>query len=522
MGQAFSFTKNNLGDILTQGVGRSVVLKIHRLYRLMSVILLLLVLYAGCSMAEQDFRDIPSRHWAGDSVNDLVKLGITQGYPDGTFRGSNNISRYETAMFMAKLSEAVSGPTGDVDMAIEQLKKDLRAEIRELRAEIAQLKKRPEEIEERPISGSYMTRMMFGNLLTGNTATPGIVGPVGPKVNYRLKTTFAKSLGQGANVKVNVDTMDAGFNGGQGDLSTKILDIEGNMKVSMGFESPVDVKVTVGPGTVIHTEEADSNGNYIARSENNFVYERPYNGISFSTKFGAIDTLFGYFARKMANTGEIDVNQFKLLGKWYIPMLFIADEVNLYAGLDYLTRQPQSTPPGPSDTKITLGFDALGGKNIKYDLVFGFGQGSDGMMGGLGVTLQDIWETGTIISFKYKAVGSTFLYEPAQLDEYLFAGTDNFGRLVLAASGEGVVDVGLEVTQVLSETINLVSRTDMRLAPGHVYDSAHAQCALTTELGLVYDVAPNTILQGLYRVETIPSAADQTTDLLQMVLSFTF
>ena len=64
-----------------------------------------------------------------------------------------------------------------------------------VKSKIAQLKKKPEERDEKPISGSYKTRVMFGNLLAGETGTPGQNAPVGPKVNYRLKTGFSKSLG---------------------------------------------------------------------------------------------------------------------------------------------------------------------------------------------------------------------------------------------------------------------------------------------------------------------------------------
>ncbi|MFC1767388.1 S-layer homology domain-containing protein [Candidatus Margulisiibacteriota bacterium] len=485
--------------------------------------LVFLLIFGVASFAEDaDFSDVPSRHWAKDAVDDLINLGITQGYPDGTFRGSNNISRYETATFLAKLSENVAGPTEDIDFAIEKLKRDLRIEIRALRAEIAQLKKKPEGEEDRPISGSYRTRIMFGNLITGSTATPGATAPVGPKVNYRLKTSFSKNLGKGASIKVNVDTMDAGFDGGQSDLATRMLDVEGKMKINLGLDEPVDVKVTAGPGTVVHTEEADASGEYIARSENNVVYERPYSGISFATRFGGLNTSLGYFARKLSTSGEIDVNQIKLGGSWYIPRLFFADEVNISGTIDYLTNTPQASPPGPSDTKITLKTEAMGGKKVKYDFVLGFGQGTDSLMGGFGIGLEDVWNSGTIIRFSYKSVGTNYLYQPDVLDEYLFAGVDNFNRLLVTSSGEGVVDLGLEVIQVLTESINLVSRTDMRLASDNSYGEAVPQAAFTTEIGLIYDIAPNTILEGLYRLETVPSAADKSTDLLQMVLSFAF
>lgn len=475
------------------------------------------------SFAEtRDFKDVPTKHWAKDSINDLVRLGITQGYPDGTFRGPKTISRYETAMFMAKLAQSVSEPTEDIDFAIEKLKNDLRVEIRALRAEIAQLKKQPEEETERPISGSFNSRIMFGNLFAGNTEVPGQNAPVGPKMNYRLKTTFAKSLGKGANIKVNLDTMDAGFNGGQGDFSTRILDVEGNMKINFFLADPIDIKVTVGPGTVVHTEEADANGHYIARSENNIVFQRPYSGISFSTKLGSLDTSLGYYARKLTNAGEIDVSHAKLSVKNYFGSFFFSDDIYLSSDIDVLSKDPQSNPSGPTDTKVTLYTGAKSGEKLKYDLILGFGKENDSLLGGLGVELDDMWNTNTNIKFSYRSVAKNYLYESAVLDEDIFSGVDYFGRLIGNGSGEGVVDFGFEVKQVMTETIDFILRADLRFSGDNSYGEDFPQSGSLYEMGLVYDIAPSTVLEGLYRIDNIPSAADKSTDLMQMSLLFTF
>src|SRR3989339_2054193 len=74
---------------------------------------------SAAAFAEVKFKDVPADHWAAKSVYDLVKLGVTQGYPDGTFRGKKNITRFETAIFLSKLSEKLGGS----DMV--QLKKDI-------------------------------------------------------------------------------------------------------------------------------------------------------------------------------------------------------------------------------------------------------------------------------------------------------------------------------------------------------------------------------------------------------------
>jgi len=470
------------------------------------------------------FRDVPDDHWAASSVYDLVSMGVTQGYPDGTFRGNNNITRYETAMFLSKLANAV-GKTGDEsDIAIEKIKDDIRADIRSLRADIAELKRMPEEQQEKPISGSYSAKIMFGNLVAGNTSVEGQTAPVGPLVRYRLKTTFSKSLSEAAKLKVNIDTMDSGFGGGSSDLSTKILDVEGDMQFNMGLENPVDVKVTSGPGPVVHTEEADADGNYIARSEYGVVYLRPWNSIMFSSKMWGMETGLGYIAREISTFGEVEVNQVKAVIGYIFPGMFFVPSFKLNTNVDYLSTQPQAKPAGPSDTKFTFDTSFMLSQKFKTGVLFSFGHGTSpsNCMAGLQFDLLDMWDTGTTLSFKYRKVGEEYLYENNALSEDLFAGLDVFDRYIGNRSGHGVVDLGTELTQVLTENVRIVGRSDWRLAGDNSYGSDYPECLLVLEGGVSWNIATDTLLDALYRVESIPSVDDKSTDLLQLNLSYKF
>ena len=49
------------------------------------------------------FADVPADHWAYDAVAQLVQDGVVNGYSaDGTFKGDQNLSRYEMAQIVAK------------------------------------------------------------------------------------------------------------------------------------------------------------------------------------------------------------------------------------------------------------------------------------------------------------------------------------------------------------------------------------------------------------------------------------
>ena len=54
--------------------------------------------------AANPFNDLPAEHWAYGAIVSLASEGNFNGYGDGTFRGDRNITRYEAATLLAKIS----------------------------------------------------------------------------------------------------------------------------------------------------------------------------------------------------------------------------------------------------------------------------------------------------------------------------------------------------------------------------------------------------------------------------------
>ncbi|MDO4178192.1 MAG: S-layer homology domain-containing protein [Phascolarctobacterium sp.] len=52
--------------------------------------------------AANPFSDVPAGHWAYDSISKLAAAGVVEGYPDGSFKGENLMTRYEMAQIVAK------------------------------------------------------------------------------------------------------------------------------------------------------------------------------------------------------------------------------------------------------------------------------------------------------------------------------------------------------------------------------------------------------------------------------------
>ncbi len=61
-----------------------------------------LVAFAAPALAANPFMDVPMNHWAYDAIGQLAASGIVNGYPDGTFKGNQPMTRYEMATLVAR------------------------------------------------------------------------------------------------------------------------------------------------------------------------------------------------------------------------------------------------------------------------------------------------------------------------------------------------------------------------------------------------------------------------------------
>ncbi|MBP5469688.1 MAG: S-layer homology domain-containing protein [Candidatus Riflebacteria bacterium] len=61
-----------------------------------------MILAASAISFADPFSDVPTSHWAYEAVNSMAEKGIIQGFPDGTFKGNSNVTRYQMAMMTAQ------------------------------------------------------------------------------------------------------------------------------------------------------------------------------------------------------------------------------------------------------------------------------------------------------------------------------------------------------------------------------------------------------------------------------------
>ncbi|HBT51281.1 MAG TPA: hypothetical protein DEA49_04125 [Petrotoga sp.] len=76
--------------------------KIQEVCVVKKVGILFLFLVLALGVFSQSFKDVPINHWAYDAVERLSRIGIIEGYPDGTFKGLENMNRYQLTVALSR------------------------------------------------------------------------------------------------------------------------------------------------------------------------------------------------------------------------------------------------------------------------------------------------------------------------------------------------------------------------------------------------------------------------------------
>ena len=85
----------------------------------------------GTAMAaEGSLADVPKDHWSYEAVNQLVKDGIIEGMPDGTYAGDRAISRYEMAVIVARATDKMEQANIADRALIEKMQSEYDSELK--------------------------------------------------------------------------------------------------------------------------------------------------------------------------------------------------------------------------------------------------------------------------------------------------------------------------------------------------------------------------------------------------------
>ena len=96
--------------------------------------------------AANPFSDVPADHWAYDAVTQLAADGVIEGYGDTTFRGQQNITRYEMAQMIAKAMARTDVSASDKAL-IDKLAAEFSDELNNLGVRVSNLERNADNVK---------------------------------------------------------------------------------------------------------------------------------------------------------------------------------------------------------------------------------------------------------------------------------------------------------------------------------------------------------------------------------------
>ena len=94
------------------------------------------------AFAANPFSDVTPSDWAYQAVETLAAQGVIDGYPDGTFKGQNNITRYEMAQLVARAMARQDRVSAEQGAVINSLANEFADELNNLGVRVSNLEKK--------------------------------------------------------------------------------------------------------------------------------------------------------------------------------------------------------------------------------------------------------------------------------------------------------------------------------------------------------------------------------------------
>ena len=94
------------------------------------------------AMAANPFSDVTPDDWAYQAVSDLSDQGVVEGYPDGTFKGERNMTRYELAQIIARLMAKEDQLNAEQRATLDKLAGEYADELANLGVRVGNLEKK--------------------------------------------------------------------------------------------------------------------------------------------------------------------------------------------------------------------------------------------------------------------------------------------------------------------------------------------------------------------------------------------
>ncbi|GAA6747849.1 S-layer homology domain-containing protein [Thermus brockianus] len=198
---------------------------------------LLTVLSMGFGLAQ--FSDVPAGHWAKEAVESLAAKGIIVGFPDGTYRGNETLTRYQAALIIYRLLQQIEeelkakgeSPTMEA-MSSEDLEA-LKNAVQELAAELAALGVRVSALEDSAATKEDIARLeaLIEELKAQPASEPGMDAAALQDLADRVEAASIAAdtaLAQAQQLAEQLDALAQDVEGVKGDLAALQTQVEAN------------------------------------------------------------------------------------------------------------------------------------------------------------------------------------------------------------------------------------------------------------------------------------------------------
>ena len=232
------------------------------------------VLGVTTAFAANPFSDVTPSDWAYQSVSQLAAAGVINGYPDGTFKGQNNITRYEMAQMVAKAMANQARANAEQQAMINRLANEFASELNNLGVRVTALENKVGNVK---VTGDMRLRYQgFENKGQLNGVKKGVDGySKKSKFDYRARVQF--------NAQVNENT-------------SAVIRLKGENEFGSATNSDVDIDRAY----VAHQFGSDTTaivGRFNAFVGNGLIYDDTFDGAALAYNNGNFSALaaYGYF-----------------------------------------------------------------------------------------------------------------------------------------------------------------------------------------------------------------------------------
>jgi len=198
---------------------------------------LLTVLSMGFGLAQ--FSDVPAGHWAKEAVEALAAKGIVVGFPDGTYRGNENLTRYQAALIIYRLLQQIEeelkakGTSPTMEALSPEDLEALKNAIQELAAELAALGVRVSALEDSAATKDDIARLeaMIQELKAQPAPEPGMDQAALQDLMDRVEAASIAAdtaLAQAQQLAERLDALAQDVEGVKGDVAALSTQVEAN------------------------------------------------------------------------------------------------------------------------------------------------------------------------------------------------------------------------------------------------------------------------------------------------------